>query len=79
QQGAAASEELAATAEEMSGQAQQLQSLMAFFRTGDADAAAVRHTHTPPTPAKTRPAVRAARPTAAAATPTNADVEFVQF
>ncbi len=32
QQNASASEELAATAEEMSGQAAQLQELMAFFR-----------------------------------------------
>jgi len=31
QQNASASEQLAATAEEMSGQAQQLQQLMAFF------------------------------------------------
>ncbi|MEK7885480.1 methyl-accepting chemotaxis protein, partial [Methyloversatilis sp. NSM2] len=35
QQTASASEELAATAEEMSGQAQQLQQAMAFFRLRD--------------------------------------------
>ena len=35
QQNASASEELAATAEEMSGQAEQLQRLMGFFNTGD--------------------------------------------
>jgi methyl-accepting chemotaxis protein len=35
QQNASASEELAATAEEMGGQAGQLQELMAFFKIGD--------------------------------------------
>ncbi|MEN6585732.1 MAG: methyl-accepting chemotaxis protein, partial [Sulfuricella sp.] len=40
QQNASASEELAATAEEMSGQAEQLQQLMGFFKV-DADALGV--------------------------------------
>ena len=40
QQNASASEELAATAEEMSGQATQLQSLMAFFKVGGATGSA---------------------------------------
>ncbi len=44
QQNASSSEELAATAEEMSGQAAQLQNLMAFFKVdGAANSAAVTH------------------------------------
>ena len=39
QQNAAGSEELAATAEEMTGQAEKLRSLMSFFETGAGDAA----------------------------------------
>jgi methyl-accepting chemotaxis protein len=51
QQNASASEELAATAEEMSGQAMQLQEIMAFFKV---DASA--------TPAAQAPAVARAAP-----------------
>lgn len=51
QQNASASEELAATAEEMSGQAMQLQDLMVFFKVGASATSAARA----PTAAKTAP------------------------
>jgi methyl-accepting chemotaxis protein len=48
QQNASSSEELAATAEEMSGQATQLQNLMAFFKVdGAANSAPVAHAPAP--------------------------------
>ncbi|MFD2112686.1 methyl-accepting chemotaxis protein, partial [Thiorhodococcus fuscus] len=44
-QNASASEELAATAEEMSGQAEQLQQMMSFFKTGVESARPAVSTH----------------------------------
>ncbi|MER2624348.1 MAG: hypothetical protein ABTS22_10480, partial [Accumulibacter sp.] len=58
QQNASASEELAATSEEMGGQAQQLQELMTFFRLADGGHAV----------AAQRKAVTAKRPPAATST-----------
>ena len=60
QQNASASEELAATAEEMSGQAGALQELMGFFSLGSG---AQAH-HQAPAAAKARPAGKAARASA---------------
>ncbi|WP_426304447.1 methyl-accepting chemotaxis protein [Acidovorax facilis] len=56
QQNASASEELAATAEEMSGQANNLQQLMAFFKLGQGAQHSTQH----PTPATPRSAVHKA-------------------
>ncbi|MBS4096619.1 MAG: HAMP domain-containing protein [Sulfuricella sp.] len=53
QQNASSSEELAATAEEMSGQSKQLQQLMAFFKAGDGATAGVARTPVKPRKALT--------------------------
>ncbi|MBA3997857.1 MAG: methyl-accepting chemotaxis protein [Candidatus Accumulibacter sp.] len=80
QANASASEELSATAEEMSAQALQLQELMQFFKTGEGrPAAAARH----PAPRSAPRAAAAARPTPAARAPaTGGEIDetaFVQF
>lgn len=70
QQNASASEELAATAEEMSGQAMQLQEVMSFFKVDGASAPVVKK---PPT-------VKAAAPkTAAGSKAVTGEVGFVRF
>jgi methyl-accepting chemotaxis protein len=62
QQNASASEQLAATAEEMGGQAAQLQELMSFFRLADArsSAASTARSSRPKATRATAPAPRAA-------------------
>ena len=82
QQNASASEELAATAEEMSGQAEQLQQTMGFFKV---DTSAIDNQHRAVT--RKSPATASERPTAqpvrmaaalhAASFPNKA--EFVKF
>ena len=75
QQNASSSEELAATAEEMGGQAQQLQELMSFFKI-EGGAAAKRVASRP---AATRAAAAPrARPATAAAAPVS-DQDFERF
>ncbi|MFU8790460.1 MAG: methyl-accepting chemotaxis protein, partial [Methylobacter sp.] len=65
------SEELAATSEEMSGQAAQLQELMGFFIVGEALSGAV-------SPAKTKPLKPAIKRMAAVQQAPN-EAEFVRF
>ncbi len=58
QQNASSSEELAATAEEMTGQAEQLQSLMSFFKIAEDKAFAPLVPKMPPKAETAKPAVQ---------------------
>jgi methyl-accepting chemotaxis protein len=74
QQNASASEELAATSEEMNGQADQLQRLMEFFRTSDSVASE------PAAPTDSAPTAKvAAAPAAAKPAPAGQPVEETEF
>ena len=70
QQNASASEELAATSEEMSGQAMQLQEAMSFFKV---DASVLS------APAKAQPAAKVAPKKPASAKAVVGEVGFVRF
>jgi methyl-accepting chemotaxis protein len=75
QQNASASEELAATAEEMGAQAAQLQELMLFFKVAGTTATPARQTTTHSTPRSSGAVARSPQPTRVAATPVSSDFE----
>ena len=77
QQNASASEELAATAEELGGQAAQLQELMTFFRLAEPDRRATMARQ--PAPAARQVAPARPRTAARAAAKAPADHDFERF